>query len=176
MRILEVGFGRGLNTAVALARLEEADFQGGVEALGLEPFPQRLAPWPAVPGRLAGFAPWWGEPPGRWSLPRRPGWSGEVLTEAAPAGLPAGWGAHWMFLDLYSPGAHPEDWHPGLGHGLAAAAAPGAVLTSYCCARSLRDLLTGAGWRVERLRKGGQRDSLRAELPKQAPSFGAASA
>ncbi len=165
-RILEVGFGRGLNTAVALALLAEAGYSGALRCLGLEPFPDRLLPWPPVPAPIAATAPWWGREPGPWACAGRPGWRGEVLAAPAPEALPSGWGADWIFLDLHSPGAHPEDWKPGLVTALTAAAAPGAVLTSYCCARSLRDPLAAAGWRVERLRQKGRRDRLRAQFPK----------
>lgn len=177
LRILEVGFGRGLNTACALAELARAGFAGEVQALGLEPNPGLLVPWPERPAELP--APWWGRPPGPWRLPDRP-WSGEVRPAAAPEGLPPGFGADWIFLDLFSPGAHPEDWRPGLAPALARAAAPGAVLTTYTCARVVRDRLAEAGWRVERRRRAGRKDHLRAVLagppPLPPPSPAAATA
>jgi tRNA U34 5-methylaminomethyl-2-thiouridine-forming methyltransferase MnmC len=166
LKWIEVGFGRGLNSLVALEELTRLGIESAparVEVLGLEPHPERLEPWPELAPVLAACAPWWGCGAGPWAAQERP-WSGEILPEAAPEGLPGGFGADWIFLDLHSPSAHPDDWRPGLAAGLTAAAAPGAVLTSYCCARALKDGLRGAGWRVERLRRRGVRDSLRAVL------------
>lgn len=172
LRILEVGFGRGLNTALALRELAREGFAGRVEALGLEPHPDRLLPWPALPPAWRGWMPWWGLSPGPWRLASRPLWTGEIRAAAAPAALPGGWGADWLFVDLFSPARHPEDWADGLGEALAAAAAPGGALASYCCARRFRELLRAGGWQVERIRRPGLRDSLRAVLPAIPPSPG----
>lgn len=164
LRLLEIGFGRGLNTATALAWLRQAGREGPVRALGYEPWPERLAPWPACPEELRPWAPWWGEIPGRWQP--QAGISVEVRSERAADGLQARPERHdWIFLDLYSPGRHPEDWEPALFAALAAAAAPGAALTSYCTARSLRDGLSASGWQVRKLQTPGRRDSLLALFP-----------
>jgi len=171
LRVLEIGFGRGLNTAAALEWLEGQGGPGSVEALGLEPFPGRCRPWPVLPAGLAAAFPWWGRIPGPWVHPGHPGWRGEVRALPAPGGL----GAEerrfdWIFLDLFSPGRHPEDWAPGLFSALARVAAPGAVLTTYCCARRVREGLAKAGWRVERLKPAGRRDTLRARWSPAPPS------
>ena len=165
IRLLEVGFGRGLNTAAALAALAAAGWEGPLQALGLEPHPAWLRPWPEPPGFLKAWAPWWGQAPGPWRLASRPHWQGAVETAAAPVRLPSVPTFDWLFLDLFSPGRHPEDWSAELYPRLARSARAGAILTSYCCARSVRDGLARAGWRVERLRSAGRRDSLVAQMP-----------
>jgi hypothetical protein len=163
LNILEFGFGRGANTAVALEKLREKGFQGEVQCLGLEPNPSYLEPWPENPPSW-GEWPWWAEPSSSWKVKERP-WAGTISQNAAPEGLPKEPWADWIFLDLFSPAKHPSDWPSHLFSGLARAARPGAVLTSYCCARAVRDRLTGTGWEVERLSGDYQRDHLRARMP-----------
>ncbi|MCH2112954.1 MAG: MnmC family methyltransferase [Planctomycetes bacterium] len=169
--VLEVGFGRGINTACALTELQHCNQLESVDCLGLEPHPQVLEPWGARP---TGNWPWWGDLSVPWQHPQHPGIKGEIKVMGAPEGLPEGPYFDWLFVDLFSIGAHPGDWKQGLCSGLTACARPGAVLTSYCVARSFRDRLTRAGWSVERLkRQCSGRDSLRARLlaPAQADGY-----
>ncbi|MFQ5749234.1 MAG: MnmC family methyltransferase [Planctomycetota bacterium] len=174
LRVLEIGFGRGLNTAAALEWLQQQGWPGEVEALGLEPFPERCRPWPGLPAGLAAAFPWWGRIPGPWRHPLHPGWRGEVRAVAAPRGLEReDRRFDWIFLDLFSPGRHPGDWAPGLFASLARVAAPGAVLTTYSCARRVREGLAETGWRVERLKPAGRRDTLRARWSPVPPSSNA---
>jgi len=176
LRILEIGFGRGLNTAAALRALAGAGARR-VLALGLEPgHPALEAPWPPAPPELAPWAPWWGRARGAWRL-ERDGLRarGCILGERAGSALArSGASFDLVFLDLFSPGRHPEDWDPGLEALLAARCRPGAVLTTYCCARRLREALAAAGWRVERRRRRGRKDALRAVLegPLESPGRG----
>ncbi|KAA3607778.1 MAG: hypothetical protein DWQ01_11870 [Planctomycetota bacterium] len=163
LAILEIGFGWGINTATALRHLDSLQFQGSVQAQGFEPNPEWLEPWPAVPDRLQGWTPWWGGGKNRWQLPGHP-WQGEILSLAFPAGLESMpvTGFDWIFLDLFSPRRHPEDWSAELFAALAKVARPGAALTSYCCARRIRQALGEVGWQVQRLRRRGHRDTLQA--------------
>lgn len=172
---LEIGFGRGMVSAVALRELARRNV--GAEHIlvhGAEPNPDWLQPWPTVLGSLAPYSPWWGEAQGMWQL-ADPTAEIRVVAEAAPecfqSGLQGGTpgGYDWIFLDLFSPAKHAEDWRPGLLEALTEQAAPGAVLTSYCCARSLREALAALGWQVERLRRPAFRDTLRAQLAHESP-------
>lgn len=173
LRIVEIGFGRGVNTAMALRALHEAGTALEVDATGYEPYPERLAPWPPCPAALRPWAPWWGVAIGLWSPSGRGAWRVEVRRETAARGLEAvGRRFDWFFLDLFSPARHPEDWEPDLFAALRGAAAPGAVLTSYCTARSVREGLQAAGWAVERLRHPARRQSLRALFPLARASAG----
>ena len=155
LRALDVGFGRGMNSAALLACVEQAG--GRVEVLGFEPHPEPLEPWPRRPPRGAAF-PWWGTLGGHWRLA---GGSLEVRTERLEEGLREGDGRFGLvLLDLYSPATAPEDWSPALYAALAAHTSDRAVLASYCCARSVRDGLERSGWAVEVLRRSGVRDTL----------------
>lgn len=172
---LEVGFGRGLNSATLLRKLRrEQVIPSWLQLDGCESNPAWLRPWPALPAVWQDCAPWWGQDAGDWPLAAPQG-EVRVRTESAPACLQAGGffasgpGYDWIFLDLFSPGGHPEDWHPGLLEALTAVALPGAVLTSYTCARQVRDGLASLGWKVERLRRAGIRDTLRAQLAPSPP-------
>ncbi|TAH38542.1 MAG: hypothetical protein EYC70_03970 [Planctomycetota bacterium] len=164
LAILEIGFGRGFNTAIALAELGAGARAHGILAVGYEPFPEAAAPWPDCPPSLAASAPWWGQCTGSWEL--SPGVRVEVRRERAAAGMRARRERFdWIFLDLYSPARHPEDWEPDLFVALAEAARPGAVLTSYCTARTLRAGLQGTGWQVHKRSNPGRRDTLAAVYP-----------
>jgi tRNA 5-methylaminomethyl-2-thiouridine biosynthesis bifunctional protein len=159
-RLLEVGFGRGLNTATALRSLVQSDWHGQIEAFGMEPYPESLHPWPELPAQFQGLAPWWGQSTGDWELPEfactvrvRQQKAEIALAELTEA-------IDWIFLDLFSPSRHKQAWPDGLYRQLAEVAAAGAALTSYCCARVVRDGLENAGWRVKVLRRPGYRDTL----------------
>jgi tRNA 5-methylaminomethyl-2-thiouridine biosynthesis bifunctional protein len=172
---LEVGFGRGLNTASLLRKIRTEQIEPSwLQLDGCEANPAWLHPWPELPSVWQGCAPWWGRDSGVWPLDR-PAGQARVYAESAPACLEIGASLasepvyDWIFLDLFSPGGHPEEWHPGLLEALTAVALPGAVLTSYTCARQVRDALDALGWAVERLRRPGIRDTLRAQLAPSAP-------
>ncbi len=108
--------------------------------------------------------PWWGldyqqhnlfaDEKARWQLQIHP----------APGQAVASWqdvsACHLFLLDLYSPGQHPEQWQDPLFPLLSQHAAPGAVLASYSCARSVRDGLARAGWDCQVHRRAGWRDTL----------------
>jgi tRNA U34 5-methylaminomethyl-2-thiouridine-forming methyltransferase MnmC len=169
LRLLEIGFGRGLNTAMALSKLAAINFPGEIEAWGCEPNPDFLPPWPTPPEGLQKYVPWWGEtilekprvhllaqPSARVEVHRK---TAVELMEVLPESQ-----IHWIFLDLFSPARHPQDWEPQLFSALARVAEPEAVLTSYCCARRVRDGLQTAGWECEIIRRPHYRDTLRARF------------
>ncbi len=172
---LEVGFGRGLNSATLLRKLRSEQIEPSwLQLDGCEANPAWLHPWPELCAVWQGCAPWWGHASGVWPL-QQPSGEARVCAQAAPAclgkggGLASNSGYDWIFLDLFSPGNHPEDWHADLLEALTAVALPGAVLTSYTCARRVRDALAALGWKVERLRRPGIRDTLRAQLAPSPP-------
>ena len=54
-------------------------------------------------------------------------------------------------FDAFAPSTQPELWTAAIFAQLYAAAAPGAVLVSYCAQGQFRRDLRAAGWRTERL-------------------------
>ncbi len=162
VRMLEVGFGRGLNTAMACRMLAETGFDGEITSYGCEPNPQFVQPWPAPPAEIEAHAPWWGYTVE--DLPIHADLHLYPLSAAHMFPLLAANSIDWIFLDLFSPAKHADDWQPELWPGLAKVAAPGAILTSYTCARRVRDGLEQSGWRCEVLRRPNYRDTLRARF------------
>jgi tRNA 5-methylaminomethyl-2-thiouridine biosynthesis bifunctional protein len=160
LRVAEVGFGRGINLAV-LARRWHGDGQGrSLEALAFEPHPQGLEPWPALPAAWRPWAPWWGCPATETEFQ----WDGlGTLQRLACGAEEQGWpgaGVDLVVLDLFSPGRHPASWSPELFARLAAAAHQGTLVTSYSCARLVKDRLAAVGFEARRIRRPGWRDTL----------------
>ena len=157
MRILEVGFGRGFNCAEIIKRC--AKLEGiKVSLVGLEPHPEILEPWPEKPATL--IAPWWGN---RKSFHTDDdlGYELEIRKMSAQQPLAFCGGPFDAFIvDLFSVSQHPQHWEEPFIANMTAAAAPNAVLASYCCARVFRDQLNAHGWRPRVLRRANWRDTL----------------
>jgi len=161
---LIIGFGRGFEAVALLRRLAAEAPQARLQLTGLEPGPELLQPWPPLWRELeAGEAPWWGHAAGQWHC-SPPGAVLRVERSRAQDWLPRQpeGSLDLILLDLFSPAQAAADWEPPLYPHLQRAAAPGAVLSTYSCARRVRDGLSSAGWQVEILAHAGFRDSLRA--------------
>jgi hypothetical protein len=157
LRVLEVGFGRGYNCAELIKRVEASD-ELSISIVGLEPCPEILHPWPTRPSQW--HIPWWGDAVGeyegsngKWKLDIRP------LSAQHPEAF-AGEPYNAFIVDLFSLKLHPEHWQEPFVENMSAAAAPGAVLSSYSCARAFRDELCRYGWHPQVLRRAGWRDTL----------------
>ena len=156
LHILEIGLGTGLN---ALLTLQAAQAAGAsIEYDGLETYPLPLAvvaalqpEWDAQsPDLAAAFAALhaapWNEPVALTpSLRLR-----KLLQPLQEAALPAAH-YHLIYFDAFAPEKQPELWTEAVFFQLYAAAAPGAVLVSYCAQGQFRRNLRAAGWRTERL-------------------------
>ena len=156
LRLLEIGLGTGLN---ALLTLEAAEAAGAAIAYdGLETFP-------LPPAVVAALQPEWearGTPlrelfatlhAAPWEAPvaLRPGFVLRKRHEALQAAaLPAG-GYDLIYFDAFAPSTQPELWTEAVFAQLYAAAAPGAVLVSYCAQGQFRRNLRAAGWLTEKL-------------------------
>ncbi|MET4076622.1 tRNA (5-methylaminomethyl-2-thiouridine)(34)-methyltransferase MnmD [Hymenobacter sp. UYCo722] len=156
LRILEIGLGTGLN---ALLTLEAAQAAGAtVEYDGLETFP-------LPPAVVATLQPEWterGTPikelfaalhAAPWDMPVAllPGFGLCKRHQFLQAALlPAGC-YHLIYFDAFAPEKQPELWTAAVFAQLYAAAAPGAVLVSYCAQGQFRRNLRAAGWLTERL-------------------------
>ena len=174
LRWIEVGFGRGIASATALRQLLESGVRPSrVEVDGCEAFPQRLEPWPQAPELFEGCCPWWGRGADVFPLDWIDG-RAHIVYEPAPECFRGGLRLQpepydWIFLDLFSPGRHADEWHDDLLAALTQRAQMGTVLTSFTCARVVRDTLSTLGWEVEILRREGLRDTLRARFAPSGP-------
>ena len=155
LSVLEVGLGTGLN---ALLTLEAAQAAGAAVAYdGYETLPlptatvAALAPqWEGTPALSAAFyqlhaAPW------AEAFLLAPGFTlTKLLAPMQAAELPAG---HYdlIYFDAFAPEKQPELWTEDVFKKLYAAAAPGAVLVSYCAQGQFRRNLRAAGWLTEKL-------------------------
>lgn len=168
LRILEIGLGTGLN---ALLTLEAAQAAGAVIKYdGLETFP-------LPPAVVAALQPEWDERgtpvkelfaglhAAAWDVPVAllPGFQLRKLHQSLQAAaLPASH-YHLFYFDAFAPSTQPELWTEAVFAQLYAAAAPGAVLVSYCAQGQFRRNLRAAGWRTERLPGSpGKREMTRA--------------
>jgi len=156
VRILEIGLGTGLN---ALLTLEASQAAGAfIEYDGLETFPLPSAV-------VAGLQPEWdqrGTPlrelfaalhaaPWGPAVALLPGFALRKLHQPLQeAVLPAGYYG-LIYFDAFAPSTQPELWTEVVFAQLYHAAAPGAVLVSYCAQGQFRRNLRAAGWLTERL-------------------------
>ena len=156
LRILEVGLGTGLN---ALLTLEAGQAAGVyIDYDGLETFP-------LPPAVVAALQPEWdqrGTPlrglfaalhAAPWDAPVAllPGFELRKLHQPLQeAVLLAGY-YNLIYFDAFAPEKQPELWTEAIFAQLYRAAAPGAVLVSYCAQGQFRRNLRAAGWLTERL-------------------------
>ncbi|GAB2854129.1 tRNA (5-methylaminomethyl-2-thiouridine)(34)-methyltransferase MnmD [Hymenobacter ruber] len=171
LRILEIGLGTGLN---ALLTLDAAQAAGAaIEYDGLETFP-------LPPAVVAALQPEWDERgtplkelfaelhAAPWNVPVEvlPGFRLHKLHQSLQAAaLPASH-YHLIYFDAFAPEKQPELWSEAVFAQLFAAAAPGAVLVSYCAQGQFRRNLRAAGWLTEKLPgPPGKREMTRARKP-----------
>ena len=166
LRVLEVGLGTGLN---ALVTLEATAAVGArIEYDGYETYPLPAA-------AVAALAPQWGASQAFGRLHEAP-WGersdlapGFALTKVEVpvqvADLPARY-YDLLYFDAFAPEKQPELWTEEVFAKLYAAAAPGAVLVSYCAQGQFRRNLRAAGWLTEKLPgPPGKREMTRARKP-----------
>ena len=152
-RVLEIGFGLGLNFRTTLRDCLARKVS--LEYLALEHDPQpvaRLRASAAHTGQteLAG----WQQLLEVWPAPScrvmRPEVTLEVRTEDAVSALiPEGW-ASAIYLDGFSSAVNAELWTDGFIARLARSLAPGGWLATYSAAGHVRRALKEAGLKVER--------------------------
>jgi tRNA U34 5-methylaminomethyl-2-thiouridine-forming methyltransferase MnmC len=170
LHVLEVGLGTALN---ALLTLEAAQAAGALIAYdGYETFPLPAA-------AVAALAPQWSDKAALSSAFKQvhgAAWN-EVLAideilfltkiqqPVQEANLrPALY--NLIYFDAFAPEKQPELWTEDIFAKLYAAAAPGAVLVSYCAQGQFRRNLRAAGWLTEKLPgPPGKREMTRARKP-----------
>ncbi len=186
VRVLEVGFGTGLNffltarTALAYpgARLHytalEHDLLSAPEiaALGYralldaEELVNAFLGWRASPVKLE-------TQPFTVGGVRLELLLGDATLTASSGALPRN-SFHAVYQDAFSPDANPELWTEGFLGALAAALEAGGTLCSYCVKGEVRRRLAGLGLEVFRRPgpKGGKREVLLARKPANRPENG----
>ena len=156
LRILEVGLGTGLNALLTLEASQAAGVY--IDYDGLETFP-------LPPAVVAALQPEWDQrgTPFRelfaalhaalWDAPMAllPGFELRKLHQPLQeAVLPTGY-YDLIYFDAFAPEKQPELWTEAVFAQLYYAAAPGAVLVSYCAQGQFRRNLRAASWITERL-------------------------
>ena len=163
LRLLEVGFGTGLNAAVtAMAATAERP----VHYITLEKYPvepqlvKGLGYDTLVDEQLFTHihaAPW--ERPtaitSHFTMEKR---CCDLLTAPLPNDIDI------VYFDAFAPEKQPEMWSAEVFSRIYEAMRPGSVLTTYCAKGAIRRLLQSTGFTVERLAGplGGKREILRA--------------
>ena len=152
-RVLEIGFGLGLNFRTTLEAIGESP----LDYLAFEAYPLSAAELAAVaPGESS---PLWSAVLEHWDKAALAGHldlsrSSQRLridfADATAAPLPGAW-ANAVYLDAFSPARNPELWTPTFLAKLAAALAPGGKLATYSAAGHVRRGLGAAGLSVQRL-------------------------
>lgn len=151
LRVLEVGFGTGLNAVLAWKWAEAQGIE--MEYVGLEPFPLTL------------------EEARAWATSELPDDAREkVLALHAANGAPLCKGLFsarvvpstlqaWdgedgpfdvCFFDAFAPAQQPEMWSVEVFQSVLARMQPGGLLSTYCAKGQVRRNLEAAGWKVER--------------------------
>ena len=165
LRLLEIGFGTGLNAAVtAMAATAERP----VHYITLEKYPVA----PQLVGDL-GYDAWvdaqlfaaihaapWEQPIAitpHFTLEKR---CCDLLAASLPCDIDI------VYFDAFAPEKQPKMWSPEVFARIYEAMRPGGVLTTYCAKGVIRRLLQSTGFTVERLAGpvGGKREILRAIL------------
>jgi tRNA U34 5-methylaminomethyl-2-thiouridine-forming methyltransferase MnmC len=170
LRLLEIGLGTGLNALLTLEATEAAGTSVAYDGYETVPLPTAavaaLAPqWEDFPALRDAFAHLhaapWHEPlalTAMFSLTKH-------LAEVQKAELPASY-YNLIYFDAFAPEKQPELWTEEVFARLYAAAAPGAVLVSYCAQGQFRRNLRAAGWLTEKLPgPPGKREMTRARKP-----------
>lgn len=150
-RIAELGFGTGLNAAVALAAWRAVGVEGALHFTSFELYPLEpaaistaLSAFPSLRAEASDIArALSGETVADLSL--------EVIEGDARETLPD-WDdvADAWFLDGFAPAKNPELWDARLLAAVADRTAPGGTFATYTAAGEVRRALEAAGFEVER--------------------------
>ena len=171
-RVLEIGFGLGVNFRATLASAAARGVALSYLAYEFDPAPADLLREVAG-GDEGADHPLWAQVLAGWGRSEtldeeangarlRVEYCDVTRAELPQAELPRNW-ATALYLDGFSPTRNPEVWTPDFTARLAGALAPGGMLATYSAAGHVRRSLEAAGLKVER-RPGapGKRECLRA--------------
>jgi len=170
LRLLEVGLGTGLNALLTLGTAQAAAALVAYDGYETVPLPPdtvaALAPqWAATVALGQAFDQLHAAPWGQETMLTPDFQLTKILAEVQAAQLPASY-YDLVYFDAFAPEKQPELWTEDVFAKLYAAAAPGAVLVSYCAQGQFRRNLRAAGWLTEKLPgPPGKREMTRARKP-----------
>ena len=168
-RILEIGFGTGLNaflTALDAGRTRTPVIYTALERHPLPwatvaplHYPERIDPQQAHLFRQLHDAPW------EQAVPLTPRFTlHKQETDLTRHHFTRTFDI--VYFDAFAPDKQPEMWDESIFRRIAAVLTPGGILTTYCAKGEVRRRLQRAGFTVERLPgpPGGKREILRARI------------
>lgn len=152
-RVLEIGFGLGLNFLTSLDDSQRRGTPLDYRAIESDPQPGDLLARVAA-GQPGARHPLWQAllsawPHGAADLDAGAQRLGVAIGDATQVALPQQW-ASAIYLDGFSPAVNPELWSDAFIARLAGALAPGGWIVTYSAAGHVRRALAGAGLAVER--------------------------
>ncbi|MDR1357105.1 MAG: tRNA (5-methylaminomethyl-2-thiouridine)(34)-methyltransferase MnmD [Tannerellaceae bacterium] len=177
IRVLEVGFGTGLNALLTLLEAERR------EKLSIEYHAVELYPLPAsltsglnyaeqlCPGREELFASLHAAPWGEYARITPNFLLHKIKGDCNCCELP--FSIDLLYFDAFAPDKQPEMWNRSLFDALYARMSDGGLLTTYCAKGEVRRMMQKAGYSVERIPGPlGKREMLRASCyPSNASIF-----
>lgn len=163
IRVLEMGFGTGLNALLTGGEAERRGIQVLYTGLENRPLPPEIIerlPYPDLLFLEMHRA--------EWGVPIRlsPYFTFQkIQVDFCDYAFPEP--CDVVYFDAFSPEKQPEAWSQELFDALFAALSPGGVLTTYCAKGAVRRAMQGSGFAVERLAgpPAGKREILRAIKP-----------
>ncbi|MBC6991233.1 tRNA (5-methylaminomethyl-2-thiouridine)(34)-methyltransferase MnmD [Hymenobacter sp. BT491] len=156
VRVLEIGFGTGLNALLTLQRSLTAAQPIAYDTLEKYPLPPTIIRSLGIERyvlnpELLEFHEQLHAAPWNEAVALTPHFTVRKLHAALQDfALPAV-SYDVIYFDAFAPEKQPDMWTEAVFEQLYAAAAPGALLTSYCAKGSFRRSLKAAGWLIEKL-------------------------
>ena len=165
IRVLEMGFGTGLNTWLTLEKAARTGLRVEYTAVELHPVPREVAAELVYTSDERFMAlhdsPWnvWSEPSPGFRLRKLYGSMADILEGSGFSAI-----FDVVYWDAFAPDSQPELWTPEIFALVYKATAPGGVLVTYSSKGDVRRALQAAGFVVEKLPGAlGKRHMLRAK-------------
>ena len=171
VRLLEVGFGTGLNALLTLQQVMGQ--RGQVQYDALEKYPLS---WELVAAmhfekfilnpELMDYLPQLHQAPWEQTASLLPGFDLKKQEAALETHLLPAQYYHLIYFDAFAPEKQPELWTDEIFRKLYGALLPGGILVSYCAKGSFKRSLKAAGFTLEALPgPAGKREMTRARRP-----------
>ena len=171
VRLLEVGFGTGLNALLTLQQV--MGHRGQVQYDALEKYPLS---WELVAAmhfenfilnpELMDYLPQLHQAPWEQTVALLPGFDLKKQEAALETHLLPTQYYHLIYFDAFAPEKQPELWTDEIFRKLYGALLPGGILVSYCAKGSFKRSLKAAGFTLEALPgPAGKREMTRARRP-----------